>query len=181
MKEEEEDLVRPKLPAFDRSSKPAIERGVVFPQIQRDFSPVYGSYGEPGATGLKNLGNTCYMNSIIQCLLNLESFCEYLKEGAYMKHVNRKSKTQGQVCEELAQLRKELWSGNYKSISPRDFRSVIGREHKMFATYDQQDAHELLVILIDILHSELKFPMDGVRKFEPHFLFDSIRLSSIKN
>lgn len=89
MKEEEEDLVRPKLPAYDRSSKPSTDRSVRFPEIHRDFSPVSGTYGEAGATGLKNLGNTCYMNSIIQCLLSLESFCEYLKMGGYLKHINR--------------------------------------------------------------------------------------------
>lgn len=75
----------------------------------------------------------------------------------------RKSKTHGQITEELAQLCKELWSGKYKSIAPRDFRNMIGREHKMFASYDQQDSHEFLVILIDILHSELQFPMEDVR------------------
>lgn len=89
MKEEEDELVRPQLPAFDRSSKPSVDRFVKFPQRNRDFSPVYGSYGEVGATGLKNLGNTCYMNSIIQCLLNLEAFCEYLISGGYTRHINR--------------------------------------------------------------------------------------------
>ncbi|XP_055300839.1 ubiquitin carboxyl-terminal hydrolase 8 [Sitodiplosis mosellana] len=161
LKEEEEELIRPKQPAFDRSVKPASDNlQMRFPQIHRNFEPVYGSYGDIGATGLKNLGNTCYMNSIIQCILNLETFCEYLKRDGYLKHVNRKSKTHGQITEELAQLCKELWSGKYKSVAPRDFRNVIGQEHKMFASYDQQDSHEFLVILIDILHSELQFPMD---------------------
>lgn len=68
------------------------------------------------------------------------------------------------MTEELAQLCKQLWCGKYKSVAPRDFRNIVGREHKMFATYDQQDAHELLVILIDMLHSELQFPMHNVSK-----------------
>lgn len=79
-----------------------------------------------------------------------------------MKIIFRKSKTHGFITEELAQLCKELWSGKYKSVAPRDFRSAFGKEHKMFATYDQQDAHEFLVILIDLLHSELQFPMENV-------------------
>lgn len=88
-KEEEDELIRPKMPAIDRSSKPSFDRSVSFPQVYRDFSPEYGSYGEIGATGLKNLGNTCYMNSIIQCLLNIGGFCGYLIEGYYLKHINR--------------------------------------------------------------------------------------------
>lgn len=55
-----------------------------------------------------------------------------------------------------------MWSGKFKSISPRDFRSVIGKQNGMFATYDQQDSHEFLLFLIDILHSELEFPLDDV-------------------
>ena len=89
LKEEEEELIRPKQPAFDRSVKPSSDNLVRFPQIHRNFEPVYGTYGDAGATGLKNLGNTCYMNSIIQCVLNLESFCEYLRKDGYLKHVNR--------------------------------------------------------------------------------------------
>lgn len=57
--------------------------------VQRNFTPQLGSYGDVGATGLQNLGNTCYMNSIIQCLLNLEEFCKYFKSNFYKKHLNR--------------------------------------------------------------------------------------------
>lgn len=89
--------IRPKVPAIDRSAKPAHDLAsleqlniqVPFPQKQRSFSPVHGSYGEIGATGLKNLGNTCYMNSVIQCLLNCEGLCDYLRKDRYRKHINR--------------------------------------------------------------------------------------------
>lgn len=78
------------MPAIDRSSKPTFERTAsVKHEIYRDFSPELGSYGEIGATGLKNLGNTCYMNSIIQCLFNIDGFCRYLTSGGYIRHINR--------------------------------------------------------------------------------------------
>ncbi|XP_031626737.1 ubiquitin carboxyl-terminal hydrolase 8 [Contarinia nasturtii] len=157
---DDEELIRPKQPAFDRTIKPSYDQPTKFPQILRDFSPIMGSYGDVGATGLKNLGNTCYMNSIIQCLLNIEGLCGYFQKDGYLRHINRKSKTHGQITEELAQLCKEVWSGKYKSVAPRDFRSVVGQENKMFASYEQQDSHEFLVILLDILHSEMQFPIE---------------------
>lgn len=91
LKDEEEEIVNiPKRPTIDRSVKPGLDGGIArFPQTRRDFSPVQGSYGEIGATGLKNLGNTCYMNSIIQCLLNLGEFRLYLMTDKYLKHINR--------------------------------------------------------------------------------------------
>lgn len=75
-----------------------------------------------------------------------------------------KSKTHGIITEELAELCKQVWSGQYKSVAARDFRSAIGQEYKIFASYDQQDAHEFMVILIDIMHLELQIPMEIVRQ-----------------
>lgn len=43
----------------------------------------------PGLTGLVNLGNTCYMNSIIQCLSNVAEFCDYYRAGYYKEHLDQ--------------------------------------------------------------------------------------------
>jgi len=73
-------------------------------------------------TGLKNLGNTCYMNSILQCLSNTPQLTEYCISDKYKNNISRSNKTNGQVIEEVAALIKELWNGQYKCVASRDLR-----------------------------------------------------------
>lgn len=64
----------------------------------------------------------------------------------------------------------EIWSGKYKSISPKILRYEIGRHQKIFSGYDQQDSHEFLTIIIDILNSELQYPIEKIVSSWLHLL-----------
>ena len=61
----------------------------------------------------------------------------------------------GEVAEEFGVLMKALWSGQYKCISPRDFKITIGKINDQFSGYEQQDSQELLLFLMDGLHEDL--------------------------
>ncbi|XP_013398509.1 ubiquitin carboxyl-terminal hydrolase 8 [Lingula anatina] len=157
-------------PSIDRTTKPAARFST--PQLRdenvkpvlteitaarlRGFQPVYGSVGR-GLTGLRNLGNTCYMNSTIQCLSNTPLLAKYFLDSIYRNHINRENKLgrKGVVADEFALLITVLWSGQYKFVAPRDFKGVMGRFNSTFSGFDQQDSQEFLMFLLDALHEDL--------------------------
>lgn len=59
------------------------------------------------------------------------------------------------MAEEFGAIMKALWSGQFKYISPRDFKVTIGKINEQFSGYEQQDSQELLLFLMDGLHEDL--------------------------
>ncbi|KAG7309478.1 hypothetical protein JYU34_005446 [Plutella xylostella] len=151
------DEDEPAVPTFDRSTKPVPKVAPSSDLKQRDFQPVWGDVSR-GLTGLKNLGNTCYMNSIIQCLNNTAILVNYFCNGQYLQHVNRSHGTRGQIAEELAAVVRALWSGQYRFIATKDLRNEVGKHQRAFRGCEQQDSHEFLTILMDWLHDDLQVP-----------------------
>lgn len=73
-----------------------------------------------GKTGLKNLGNTCYMNSILQCMSGTIPLSRYFMDGSYRSHINKDNPlgSRGVLAEAFSSVVKNLWSGEFKFISP---------------------------------------------------------------
>uniref|UniRef100_A0A8C6T8L7 ubiquitinyl hydrolase 1 n=1 Tax=Neogobius melanostomus TaxID=47308 RepID=A0A8C6T8L7_9GOBI len=128
----------------------------------------------PGVSGLKNHGNTCFMNAILQCLSNTDLFAEYLvlehyKEGEEEQSQERPKTNgvrlqrkgplaKGEVTEQLSGLVRALWTFEYTPQHSRDFKSVVSKNATQFKGNAQQDAQEFLLWLLDRVHEDLNNP-----------------------
>ena len=114
------------------------------------------------AVGLENLGNSCYMNCIIQCILGTHELTQIFLDDSYAKHININSKlgSKGILAKYFARLvhmmyKKQVDSSKKDSISPIKFKLACGSVNSLFKTASQQDCQEFCQFLLDGLHEDL--------------------------
>eukprot|EP00730_Choanoeca_flexa_P005876 TRINITY_DN12039_c0_g1_i1.p1 TRINITY_DN12039_c0_g1~~TRINITY_DN12039_c0_g1_i1.p1 ORF type:complete len:1034 (+),score=263.37 TRINITY_DN12039_c0_g1_i1:1657-4758(+) len=117
----------------------------------------YNSPRRPGETGLRNLGNTCFMNSALQCLSHCQDLAAYFAGNTWESEINRDNPIGqgGRMAQTFAELLRKLWSGAHRDVSPYSLKDLIARVAPQFSGYQQHDSQELTTFLLDSLHEDL--------------------------
>ena len=110
-----------------------------------------------GLTGLANLGNTCFMNTTLQCLSHTYILNSFLQNEEYKTKINKKPESL--ILMEWDKLRKMMWSENC-IISPGGFVTAIQKVAKikdkdLFTGHAQNDLPEFLSFIVDCFHNSI--------------------------
>lgn len=153
------DTAKPQLGSIadlsSRSGEPSfMDRNPNFTANDGEGSPFFSQrWNEPGicpvGAGLANLGNTCFLNAILQCFTHTVPLVQGLLS---LKH-EASSHGEGEFCVLCAvrcQIELSL-AHSGRVISPSNLVDNLSQISSFFQRYQQEDAHEFLQCLLDKL------------------------------
>jgi ubiquitin carboxyl-terminal hydrolase 8 len=113
-------------------------------------------YKTKGLSGLCNLGNTCYMNSALQCLSHTMNLTHYFLSRKYEEDITKSNSKRVEYHLILSYINTitHMWEKN-QILAPRTFKKTLEAFVKRFVGNKQQDSHECIIFILDLLHKSL--------------------------
>jgi ubiquitin C-terminal hydrolase len=96
--------------------------------------------------GLVNLGNTCYMNSGIQFLINIPEFCNMI----FQNHL------QSNELDEMKTFIIKYNNQEKGSLKPKFIKKIIEKRSNIFIGFNQEDSWEFIIFLLDFFDNQIK-------------------------
>uniref|UniRef100_A0A8C4U9E8 Ubiquitin carboxyl-terminal hydrolase n=1 Tax=Falco tinnunculus TaxID=100819 RepID=A0A8C4U9E8_FALTI len=153
----------------DNDIKPRVSEWEVIQEAGVKLKPMYG----PGYTGMKNLGNSCYLNAVMQAIFSIPEFQrayvgslprifdyspldptqDFNTQMAKLGHglLSGQYSKPPMKSELIEQVMKEEHKLQHNGISPQMFKAFISKGHPEFSSNRQQDAQEFFLHLINLV------------------------------
>lgn len=146
----------------------------VLQESSANLQPIAG----PGLTGMTNLGNSCYLNSVMQVVFTVPDFIQRYVNTAEEIFEHAPCDPVNDFNVQMAKLGDGLCSGKYSSIGedsldtgtngikPTMFKNLIGKNHPDFSTKQQQDAQEFMLHLFSIIEHNSRGALNPTEAFK---------------
>lgn len=113
--------------------------------------------------GFRNIGNTCYLNSGLQMLIQNKDLCKLIL----------KYSSKSEILKKISDFLLEYYNDDSDNcIVPNEIKKIVEEKQDLFAGFQQQDSTEFVIYLLDIIDEEIKSIDESSNGIEPIFGID---------